>query len=476
VLRRLHGSRQIASSGYGMSNSRTIAVDLAKLLNDSAAPIYVLDDDRRIVFCNTACARWTRTRAPELIGQQCAYHTPAEDAGPMGVAAGLCPPPQAFSGQAQTAIVSCIAKDGRVLYRRGHFLPLGDGRDESAEVIAILDPQDCSGDAPGVPAELDAQLHEQVRRFRLQWASRFRTDSLIGDSLAMVRVRAQIELAAGVGASVLIVGPGGSGRDHAAKAIHYRCDEPENLVPLDCTLLETNLLRSTLRALALKSEVTASESLGTLLLSDVDAAPPEVQADLTDLIRTNSLKLRILATAAAPLVSLASQGKFSPELACALSTITIEMPPLRERIADLPLLAQAFLEEVNLGALKQVGGFSPEALDRLSEYAWPGNVEELAVVVRESHERATAGQVEVRDLPNQIQWAADAAARPQRPSESIVLEEFLARVERELITRAMRRAKGNKSKAAKLLGLTRPRLYRRILQLGMEQPTESGES
>ena len=101
--------------------------------------------------------------------------------------------------------------------------------------------------------------------------------------------------------------------------------------------------------------------------------------------------------------------------------------------------------------------------------------DELAAIVRQSHEQAQGGEIAVRDLPNQIQWAAGAASYPPRTDETIMLEEFLARVEKELITRAMRRAKGNKSKAAKLLGLTRPRLYRRLVQLGMEQPEEKNK-
>ncbi|HEV3136807.1 MAG TPA: helix-turn-helix domain-containing protein [Pirellulales bacterium] len=458
-----------------MPYSRTIAVDLARLLDDSVAPIYLLDDQRRIVFCNAACARWTRTKPQDLVGQQCIYHTPAENSDSSGVAAGLCPPPKVFSGQPQVALVRCLAKDGRAVYRRGHFLPLGDGQDESAEVIAILEAQDCSADDPSMASETDAQLHDQVRRFRMERAGSFRPDSLIGTSPAIVRARAQIELARSVGASVLILGPGGSGKDHVAKAIHYGRSDLGDLVPLACAVLEANLLRSTLRALALKSEVTAKETLGTLLLSDVDCMPEEAQADLFDLLRAGSLKMRVVATAARPLAAPASEGKFSRELACALSTITIELPPLAERVEDLPLLAQAFLEQVNAGATKQVGGFSPEALDRLAAYAWPDNVDELADIVRQSHERAQGGEVAARDLPNQIHWAADAASHPPRHDETIVLEEFLARVEKELITRAMRRAKGNKSKAAKLLGLTRPRLYRRLVQLGMEQPADGGE-
>ena len=157
----------------------------------------------------------------------------------------------------------------------------------------------------------------------------------------------------------------------SAKAIHYGRSEFGDLVPLACAVLETNLLRSTLRALALKSAVTAKETLGTLLLGDVDCMPPEAQADLSELLRADSLKMRVIATAGRSLTTPISEGKFSLELACTLSTITIELPPLAERIEDLPLLAQAFLEEINAGATKQVGGFSPEALDRLSSTPGP---------------------------------------------------------------------------------------------------------
>jgi DNA-binding NtrC family response regulator len=157
--------------------------------------------------------------------------------------------------------------------------------------------------------------------------------------------------------------------------------------------------------------------------------------------------------------------------------MTVELPPLARRLDDLPSLAQAFLEQSNRSGLKQVGGFSDEALDRLQLYPWPGNLEELSTVVFAAHEAAGGAEITARELPKEIHWAVEAIAHPPRGEEAIVLEEFLARVELELITRALRRAKGNKSKAAKLLGLTRPRLYRRLLQLGLEPPRRpSGES
>jgi DNA-binding NtrC family response regulator len=187
------------------------------------------------------------------------------------------------------------------------------------------------------------------------------------------------------------------------------------------------------------------------------------------MLRAGTLRMRVVATSASPLEELVAVGQLSHELACALSTLVIELPPLAKRLDDLPLLAQAILEETNAATFRQIAGFAAEALDQLAAYPWPGNLDELAAVVRETHEKAQGSEITVHDLPKQIHWGVDVAGHP-RIDESIVLGDFLGRVEKELIARAMRRAKGNKSKAAKLLGLTRPRLYRRLVQLGFEQP------
>jgi DNA-binding NtrC family response regulator len=217
------------------------------------------------------------------------------------------------------------------------------------------------------------------------------------------------------------------------------------------------------------SPAVSAETTTTLLLNDVDRMPAEAQADLLELLSAGKRKVRVLATAGSRLDQAAGDAGFSRDLACSLSTITIELPPLCERPEDLPLVAQAVMEGANREGGKQVGGIASEALDRLAAYSWPGNIDELVAVVREAHERATGGEIAPADLPQQIHWAAESGAHPARKDESIVLEQFLAGIERELIERAMRRAKNNKSKAARLLGLTRPRLYRRLVQLGMER-------
>ncbi len=457
-----------------MSHAQSSAVELASLLNDSLAPIYVLDDGRRIVFCNQACARWIGLDAAELLNQQCNYCSESDDRSPASIAAGLCPPPKVFCGLPRAAIVSCPTGDGQSVHRRGHFFPLSDGADESAPVVAVLEMVDCSA-AEADPNDPDAPdaaatLHEQLRAVRGRLAERFRVDRLLGESPSMRRARAQIELAADSRANVLIVGADGTGKDHVAKTIHYAQINPGDLLPVACNVLDENVLRTALRSIG-SPAVGSQQRRATLLLNDVDQLPVAAQSDLATLLG-QAPTARILATASQPLKEVTGEAELSQEVACALSTITIELVPLCRRLDDLPILVQALLEDENRQSNKQVGGITSDALDRLAAYPWPGNLDELATVVRQAHQSATAGEVRAGDLPRQVQWAAQAGAHPPKKDEVIVLEDFLAGIEKELIGRALRRAKNNKSKAAKMLGLTRPRLYRRLVQLGLEQIEE----
>ena len=461
-----------------MARARTRAVELAKLLNSATQPIYVLDDEQTLVFCNRACLDWVGRTADELRGRRCAYHSSPDVTGADAVAAGLCPSPAVLAGQETTGIIACVAGDGRPRRRRARFIPLGGGPEDVIGLIALVDLEDLSESETSSPAAGEteaARLHERVRAFRHQAAARCRADRLAGDSPPMRRARTQIALAAESGASVLVVGPPGSGRQHVANGVHYggHPDASGSLIPLACSVLDADLILSTVAALAAKKPTPGQPGPGTLLLNDADQLPVEVQAEMTRVLAGKSFPLRLIATARRSLGDLARRGEYREDLAAVLSTIVIELPPLASRRGDLPMLAQLFLEEVNVGGTKQVAGFSSEALDLLDGYPWPGNVDELIRMVTEAHHRAEGAQIGVRDLPERIHLAADAAAHSRRPEETIVLDEFLGRIERELIHRALARAKGNKTKAAKLLGMSRPRLYRRLVQLGLEEDYDS---
>ncbi len=461
-----------------MARKPSTVAQLAKTLNADARPVYALDGQLRVVFLNRSCREWLGAEADGLLGVRAAYHSSPEAAGPAGVAAGLCPPPQVLDGRQKVAPVCCTTSDGRVLRRRGEFVPVGVAGAEPLLIVALLGTEDLAEDEAQAIAstamvkdtELEAEaLHEAIRQFRREAAGRYRVDRLLGVSPAAVRARRQVELAAGCRASVLLVGPAGSGRQHVASAIHYAGD-PDHLgtmIPLDCSVLGPELIESTVRAAASGDALGETADRSTLLLGRVDELSTEGQARLASVLLEPSFPLRLIATAERRLTTLAQEGSMRDDLAAGLSTITMELPPLAERREDIPLLAQLFLEDANLRAERQLSGFSPEALDQLDAYVWPGNLDELAGVVAEAHRLAKGPNIDGDDLPRQLHEATQVAARVPRPEETIVLDEFLKRVERELVVRALARAKGNKAGAARLLGMTRPRLYRRLEQLGL---------
>ncbi len=454
-----------------MAPQRVTASELGKLLNAADQPIYVLDDEFVIVFLNRACRAWLGSSAHGLLGARCRYHSDPGTTGSEAAAAGLCPPPNVLLGRELTATVWASGEGGSTKRRTARFLPLGIDSEDTVGTVVVLGPDDLDeADIPREGEEVPDELHDHIRQFRERAAGRYGADRLVGKSAAIQRARKQVELAALSDASVLIIGPPGSGRTHVANAIHYGGNRRLSgmLVPLACSLLGAELIRSTVMAISSGGVPGDQPDGGSLLLNEADRIPPQVQAELADIIAAKSFPLRLIATAETSLGELAGQGSYSGKLAGVLSTLSIELPPLAARREDIPALAQMFLEEANARSTGQLSGFTPEALDLLDAHIWPGNIDELAEVVAKSHTEAAGPLVEVGDLPQQIHLAAEAAAHPPRTEEKIVLDEFLARVESELIARAMKAARGNKAKAARLLGMTRPRLYRRLLQLGLE--------
>jgi DNA-binding NtrC family response regulator len=165
-----------------------------------------------------------------------------------------------------------------------------------------------------------------------------------------------------------------------------------------------------------------------------------------------------------------AKGKFRRDLAYALGTLTIVLPPLAKRREDIPLLAQHFLEESNTTREHQLSGFAPAAMELLAGLLWPGNIDELAKAVREACQGAAGPQVTLADLPRWVHLAKGASGNAPRRHEPIQIDTFLAEIEKELMVRALGVARGNKSKAAQLLGISRPRLLRRLAQLGLIAP------
>jgi DNA-binding NtrC family response regulator len=227
------------------------------------------------------------------------------------------------------------------------------------------------------------------------------------------------------------------------------------------------MLQNTVTGFVRQMREIESRRPGALLLLDVDQLSPPAQSELAGLLALPDFELFTICTSRQSLLDLAAQGQFQFELACRLSTVVLHMTPLAERPEDIPLLAQFFVEQYNAEGGSQRAGFTEEAVDRLVAYDWPENVEELAEIVGQACRRADGPRVGSEDLPELIHLAARLTSRPPAQIETIQLDAFLQQIECELLSRALQAAKGNKSKAADLLGISRARLHRRLEQLGI---------
>jgi DNA-binding NtrC family response regulator len=447
-----------------MTSTQSAKTALTRLLAGSIRPVYALNEARRMVSCNPACERWLGCEAAALVGRRCDYHSGPPGGGAEAVLAGLCPAPEAFQGQRITGEVSYCNAAGQVRRRPAEFLPLPGERERACAVIVFVG----EADVPEVTVSMEATntpaaCHQRLRALLSRLSPRLPVSQIVGGNPAILRLREQVRLAIAGSAPVLVVGPAGSGREYIARAIHYAAGDPHAapLAPLACGLLDNELLETTVESFLASCAELEWQRLPVLLLLEVDQLSPDAQAVLMRLLAQSPPPLRILATARESLLELAADG-FRRDLAYALSTLVLEVPPLAERPDDIPLLAQMFLEQTNAAGDKQLAGFTEDALQQLVDYPWPGNVDELAELVREACGAAPGPLVPASALPERIRLTAEAQAHAPRVAERIVLDEFLADIEKELLQRAVAQAKGNKAEAARLLGISRPRLLRRL--------------
>ncbi len=443
---------------------------LVDLLAGLRQPLYAVDGTGRIAFVNEALAHWAGTTIDELVGLRCRYHSEASSTPADLVAATLCPPPQVFAGEAVETTIHLRGAEGTAVAARARFLPLATQEEASWLVLAMLDDADVSIQ----PAEDAHRLHALLQEFRARQFGNSRFSRLAGTSPAIKQARERLELAAQNTVNVLLVAPPGGQANLTARELHHAQASGGALLILDAPRADAELIRDlhTRDSVVPKS---GEPNLPTLLCFDADRLSGEAQLELENWLRARGTSVRVISTAQSALERLAAEQNFRLELACLLSTITVEVAPLADRAEDLPLLAQALLEGRNAAGEKQLGGFSPEALDALSQHSWPGDVQELAEVVREAHARATGSLVAVGEFPARLLAQQRAGDSSPRSTPDIDLDEFLADIETEMLRRALALSKGNKTKAAKMLGMTRPRLYRRLVQRGLEQPPAAGE-
>ena len=342
-------------------------------------------------------------------------------------------------------------------------------------------------------------LLRQNLALRAEIQGRYRLDRLLGKSAAMERLFDMIRKIAPARTSVLLVGESGTGKELAARALHElsaRSDRP--FIAVNCGAIPEALLESELfghvkgaftGATADKQGLFEAAHGGTLFLDEVGELPQPMQVKLLRALQERRVKpvggvaerevdVRVVAATNRDLEAEVDRGTFRQDLFYRLNVIQIRMPPLRDRREDIPLLVEHFLRKFSAEHARPITEIEPAAMSALTGYNFPGNVRELENLIERAVTLSSDGTVTVDTLPELKRSSRARVERmtPDLPAEGLDLEREVETFERGLILAALERTNGNRTEAARMLGISFRSMRYRLSKLGISdgEDTDSG--
>lgn len=336
------------------------------------------------------------------------------------------------------------------------------------------------------------QVIEENEQLKTQLDKRFGRDSIVGNDFRMQKTFDMVDNIADTKATVLITGESGTGKSLIARAIHQRSNRRKApFVEIACGALPENLLESELFGHVAGSFTGATGNKtgkfkqadgGTIFLDEIATASPSLQVKLLRVLQelefeqvggseTFKVNTRIILATNEDLAKAVQEGRFRQDLYYRVNVINIELPSLRERPSDIPMLAKHFLAKVCDEENKQINGFDPSAMQALQEYSWPGNVRELQNIVERAVLLGSGPDLGLQDLPSHINSCASSTLTIAPPTGRQTLKQALEGPERQIILQCLRENNWNRSETADQLGVNRTTLYKKMKKLGLENPT-----
>jgi len=329
------------------------------------------------------------------------------------------------------------------------------------------------------------QLKDENRDLKEQLGKRFDLGNIIGNSPSMRAMIETLMLVAPSEATVLIQGESGTGKELVASALHHNSPRKSNpFIKVNCAALPETLLESELfghekgaftGAAGPRKGRFERADRGTLFLDEIGEMAPATQAKILRVLqerefepvggsRSIRVDARILSATNRNLEEEIAANRFREDLYYRLNVVTITVPPLRERLPDIPLLAEHFLDRYAAKNHRTFKGIVPQAMDLLIRYSWPGNVRELENVIERAVIMASGDRIETEHLPNAIndQERSSTGRSPVLPSGRSLKE-----VEKEMILQTLDDKGGNRTKTAKILGISRRTLQLKLKEYGI---------
>ena len=341
-------------------------------------------------------------------------------------------------------------------------------------------------------AEERERLRKENRQLQESIRESFSFAQMIGRSSAMQDIFATIEKVADYKTTVLITGESGTGKELIAQAIHHnssRADKP--LVTVNCGAIPETLLESELfghkkgsftDAVRDKTGLFQEAHEGSIFLDEIGELPLKLQVKLLRVLQEEEIKrvgetqsikidIRVMTATVKDLAEEVEAGRFRDDLYYRINVLQVAVPPLRDRLEDIPLLIQHFLDKTGKRLGLEIDGVSPTARRVLQRYPWPGNVRELENVIERAIVMADGRTIGLKDLPPYLQQPQSSEILTG--DENLSIKQGSRRLERTLIQKALEKTGGNRTQAAKILEISHPALLYKIKAYGLDAPSDN---
>ena len=445
---------------------------LSNMVDVMADGVFTVDPNGNIVAWSSGAARITGYSSQDIVGKPCHILEGQNCKGFSSVTEFLAnPSPYPWGICNQECKV--LSKDGRELYLYGNVSII---RDDDGNVAGAI----------GAFTDLTSFIlsNEKITVLEEQTKSREAFQQLVGKSQIMQEVFRRLRLAAQSDVTILLTGESGTGKELAARAVHAlssRKDKPFyaiNCAAIPETLLESELFGHVKGAFtgAIRDKVGVFQAAdgGTLFLDEIGDTSPLLQLKLLRVLQEGEIRrvgdergikvnVRLLTATNKDLKSLLASGEMREDFYYRIRVFEITLPPLRNRREDLPLLVNHFIAEASRVHHRAVKDIANDALQHLMNYSWPGNVRELKNAIEHAFVIVSGDCVTLLDLPSEIR---ESVSKPTSPSTPVPLNP-LGQAERQRIEDALSKANGQKTEAAKLLGISRVTLWKKINRLGI---------